>query len=344
MNCGSCSTIPPIRKEGTLWIRPVDGSIRHKLQQIGHVVLLDNHVMGCSYSNWDELLQLFLLLEAEESALEGKLKPRSEELAAHLLPDDWVDLAMLQARLEHYDTVQLILRREFSSHMQPIVDQDLQVIGYEFLLRQSPGKLAISPYQLFEVARSTGLYTYLDRAACVKAIETSARYLPQGTKRFVNFLPSSIRNPKFCLQHSFDTIAKLSLDPADFVFEVVETEEIKDLDALKRIFDEYRRHGVAVALDDLGAGYATIELMNRLEPDYVKIDRSLIQDCHRDLQKQRQIERIVQSAKAFDGKVLAEGIENSEDYLYCLQAGIPLAQGYLFGRPQQEPLDYVSIA
>lgn len=123
--------------------------------------------------------------------------------------------------------------------------------------------------------------------------------MPHGVKRFVNFLPSSIYNPEFCLTHTFEAIERLELDPKDFVFEVVETEQIQHMSILQHIFSVYRSRGMSVALDDVGAGYSTIELMNRLEPDFVKIDRSLIDQCDRDPVKQQQIIDIVEMSRRF---------------------------------------------
>jgi EAL domain-containing protein (putative c-di-GMP-specific phosphodiesterase class I) len=251
----------------------------------------------------------------------------------------WINLSMQHSRVKHADIVSIILERQFSSYMQPIVDASECIIGFEFLLRPAEHGRAFSSYELFEVAHETGLHSFLDRTARIKAIETSARLLPRGVKRFVNFLPSSIYNPEYCLTHTFEAIERLSLDPKDFVFEVVETEQIQHLSTLQHIFKVYRAHGMSVALDDVGAGYSTIELMNRLEPDFVKIDRSLIDHCDQDRIKQQKIVDIVQMSSQFGGKVLAEGIERIEEFDFCRSVGIELAQGYYFGKPAAYPPD-----
>ncbi|MFD1773742.1 EAL domain-containing protein [Paenibacillus rhizophilus] len=187
------------------------------------------------------------------------------------------------------------------------------------------------------MARRSGLHSFLDRAARISAIGSSARHLPEGIKRFVNFLPSSIYNPNYCLTNTFQTIQQQGLRPEDFVFEVVETEKIRDIDHLAAIFSKYREHGVNVALDDVGSGYSTVEFMLRLQPDYVKIDRGLISMCDQDPHKQTGIKEVVEKAGRFGGKVLAEGIERREEFQFCLDNGIELAQGYFFGKPELEP-------
>ena len=175
------------------------------------------------------------------------------------------------------------------------------------MLRPAEHGRAFSSYELFEVARETGLHSFLDRTARITAIETSAKYLARGVKRFVNFLPSSIYNPEYCLTHTFEAIERLSLDPKDFVFEVVETEQIQQLSTLQHIFEVYRSRGMSVALDDVGAGFSTIELMNRLEPDFVKIDRSLIDCCDQDEVKQQKIKTLFSYLIGLEAKCLPRG-------------------------------------
>ncbi|MFD2882276.1 EAL domain-containing protein [Paenibacillus rhizoplanae] len=205
------------------------------------------------------------------------------------------------------------------------------------MLRPLPQGSYFQPYELFEIARRTGFHSFLDRAARISAIETSSKLLPQGIKRFINFLPSSIYNPKYCLTHTFEAIRRLDQSPEDYVFEVVETEQISDIPHLHAIFAEYRQQGIRVALDDVGAGYSTLELMSSLQPDYVKVDRSLISFCDRDEEKQRMLREIISRAGQFGASLLAEGIERREEFLVCRDLGMDLGQGYLFGLPEDKP-------
>lgn len=286
----------------------------------------------------------FTNLEAVQSLIEeiGEIDPTlRDSLTVQITPlyeqaneEDWISLYMQESRFKHAELVSIILEHQFSSHMQPIVDASEQIIGYEFLLRPAENGKPFSSYELFEVARETGLHSFLDRTARIIAIETSALFLPHGVKRFVNFLPSSIYNPEYCLTHTFDAIERLALDPKDFVFEVVETEQIQHMSILQHIFEVYRSRGMSVALDDVGAGYSTIELMNRLEPDFVKIDRSLIDRCDQDSTKQEKILDIVEMSSRFGGQVLAEGIERMEEFEFCRSIGIELAQGYFLVNPR----------
>ncbi|KQY79582.1 hypothetical protein ASD24_19810 [Paenibacillus sp. Root52] len=340
MNCSGCSPIYPIEDQGTLYLRPFSPMLLEALQTQGMSIEHSDHYIWVHFDNLDMLQSdLEKIGRLDSSVLEAiSFQVRAMQEQADL--EDWISLGLLENRFKHADMVSVILEKKFSSHMQPIVDASQQIIGYEFLLRPAENGRSFNAYELFEIARDTGLHSFLDRTARISAIETSSVFLPQGIKRFVNFLPSSIYNPEYCLTHTFEVIERLGLDPKDFVFEVVETEPIKHMDALQHIFQVYRNHGMSVALDDVGAGFSTIELMNRLEPDFVKIDRSLIDHCDDDPVKQQKIIHIVEMSRRFGGQVLAEGVERIEEFDFCRSAGIELAQGYYFGKPSAQPPTY----
>ncbi|KOY17674.1 EAL domain-containing protein [Paenibacillus xylanivorans] len=337
MNCSGCSPIHPIEDQGTLYMRPISPALLEALQMQGRHVEHSDELIWMHFLNLESVQRCIEDILKIEATLPDTLMVQVTPLYGQADDDSWINLSMQEARLKHADLVSIILEHQFSSHMQPIVDASEQIIGFEFLLRPTEQGRPFSAYELFEVARDTGLHSFLDRTARIAAIETSAVLLPHGVKRFVNFLPSSIYNPEYCLTHTFETIERLSLDPKDFVFEVVETEQIQHMSILQHIFEVYRSHGMSVALDDVGAGFSTIEVMNRLEPDFVKIDRSLVDHCDQDLTKQQQIIDIVEMSRQFGGRVLAEGIERIEEFDFCRSVGIDLAQGYYFGKPTAYP-------
>ncbi|WP_426451479.1 EAL domain-containing protein [Paenibacillus sp. S-38] len=340
MECSACSRVTPIEDRGIVTVRSADPAVQHRIN--GQAGTGSASSPGSfRYNSQEELLgrlhELQRIFSAEErdevqltiAGLGGKSESRPSA----------VSLNHFFARLENHSLVQLIMKAEFTSHMQPIVDMETgSIFAYEFLLRAAEDGPSFQPYQLFQTAQATGLHSFLDRAARISAIEVSARHLSPGTKRFVNFLPSSIYNPNYCLSHTFAAIDRCSLDPADFVFEVVETERIEDIAHLRSIFQVYREHGMKVALDDVGSGFSTLEVLTALQPDFVKIDRGLVDRCDQDEGKQERIREILKRAASFGASVLAEGMERREEWEYCRSAGIRLAQGYLLGKPAAAPL------
>lgn len=249
---------------------------------------------------------------------------------------EWTPLGSLFGEVGGRGVSETILHKLFTTHMQPIVAGDGRTIGYEFLLRPLPELPPFRPAGLFEAARRTGQHGFLDRAARKTAIRMGASHLSDGTKRFINFLPSSLHEPDTCLRGTFEEIRNSGTSPEDYVFEVMETERLDD-PSIGRVFDVARTNGVRLALDDVGTGYATLDTVDRLRPDYVKMDRKWVSGCDTDAGKQKYIEGLLRRAAKFGGTVLAEGVERAEEWDYLRRTGVPLFQGYLFGRAAPVP-------
>ncbi|PLT34564.1 EAL domain-containing protein [Bacillus sp. V5-8f] len=276
----------------------------------------------------DKLGRLSLVPEADtfESTLLKKLED----------PIITYPLREVASRVGNHETVKIIQSTEFIGFFQPIVLlRDKSLFAYESLLRDPLGR--ISPGQLFKVAQETGMQSLLDQKARETAIKGRVGKINNGIKSFINFLPSTIYNPDYCLRHTFHIVERYGINPEDLVFEVVETEKIDDIDHLKKIFRTYQNQGMAVALDDFGAGYSTLDVLVQLQPDYVKIDRSNIMFCDSDTGKQEFLKNVVHVARELNIRTLAEGVERVEELQFCKDIGIDLAQGYLIGRPEAEP-------
>ncbi|RFU63504.1 EAL domain-containing protein [Peribacillus glennii] len=242
----------------------------------------------------------------------------------------------IRARISNNETVQIIQSTDFMGYFQPIVLlRDNSLFAYESLLRDPLGR--VSPGQLFRVAQETGMHSLLDQKARETAIKSRGGKIKNGIKSFINFLPSTIYNPEYCLRHTFQIVERYGVTPEDLVFEVVETEKIEDIGHLQKIFRTYKNQGMGVALDDFGEGYSTLDVMVELQPDYVKIDRSKIMNCDSDSGKQEFLKNVVHIARELNIQTLAEGIERMEELQFCKDIGMDLAQGYLIGRPEAEP-------
>ncbi|MEK3874897.1 EAL domain-containing protein [Paenibacillus sp. FSL H8-0122] len=336
MNCVDCADIDPIEDQGELKLRPCSDPLAAAIRNAGYEAFETSKTCIIPYHRKEELLKLIEMLVAAKDIADS-LSVCVKSKGAPAAPDRWLTFDQLKVRFANENLVSIIMSHDFCSHMQPIVNFSEEIVGFEFLLRPLPQGSYFQPYELFEIARRTGFHSFLDRAARISAIETGSKLLPKGIKRFINFLPSSIYNPKYCLTHTFEAIRRLDQNPEDYVFEVVETEQISDIAHLRAIFAEYRQQGMRVALDDVGAGYSTVELMSSLQPDYVKVDRSLISFCDRDEGKQRMLREIISRAGEFGASLLAEGIERREEFLVCRDLGMDLGQGYLFGLPEDKP-------
>ncbi|MGI8385548.1 EAL domain-containing protein [Robertmurraya sp. P23] len=291
----------------------------------------ENTFTEYEYSSFQEL-------EDHLNTLTIDLKNRPEVKAAlsseRVKPILLTSLPVLLERVKNREIVQVIQTGELIGHIQPIIDlQNNQLFAFESLLRTN-GMNQMPPGQLFQVAEKTGLLSMLDQRAREVAIQTRRKYIKKGVKSFINFLPSTIYNPEFCLQHTFHLVNRYGIDPTDLVFEVVETEKIEDVEHLQKVFITYKKQGMKVALDDVGSGFSTIDMLELLHPDYVKIDRSYIDHCDQDRQKQKFLREVQLVAQDLNIQVLAEGIERMEELELCRDLGMNLAQGYFIGKPK----------
>lgn len=340
--------------------------LRDAIRNVAGSAAPDELPLEMAYDNHRLLLELLSALQSKLSRADSerivcRIVYDSEPAGAEAIPAadpaaspegwngqaaaGWFRLSELFGEVGGRSVADYILHHLFTTYLQPIVLPGGKTMGYEFLLRPLPELMPFRPAVLFEEARKIGMHSFLDRAARHSAIRMSASHLQDGVKRFINFLPSSLHCPTSCIRETFAMMRETGTSPEDYVFEVMETEPL-DTPELQRVFDIYRQEGVLLALDDVGsgAGYTDLSVVDRLQPDYVKMDRRWVNGCDRDPAKQRYIEALLDRAARFNGIVLAEGVERKEEWEYLRRAGVPLFQGFLFGRAAPVPLPVAALA
>lgn len=215
----------------------------------------------------------------------------------------------------------------------------LALWGYECLMRgvALDGSL-VSPLTLLEWARQEELTFMLDRHVREMHLRNAgAAGLGPPIHLLVNFLPTAIYRPEFCLRTTVRAAAESGLEPDHVIFEVVESEQTTSRAHLRNLLAYYRATGFKVALDDVGSGYSGLALLADLNPDLIKIDRELVSRApespfHRDV-----CASLAKLGHDNGQMVLAEGIEREEEWALMTELGVNLLQGYLFGRPAPEP-------
>lgn len=247
-------------------------------------------------------------------------------------------LSKYKKEIESVELFEMFEEDRFEVHFQPIIDaKDEKIYGFESLIRGvSKEGLLVSPYEIFSFAKENELTFFLDRRARELAIINASNH-GVDKKLFINFIPTAIYDPAHCLQTTLKIAKELKFDPQNIVFEVVETEKITDVAHLKKIIEYYKINGFLTALDDVGSGYSSLNLMISLKPDIIKIDRDIIDRIDQDKIKQSVFKALVNAAKDASIKVLAEGIEREEEYLFAKEGGADFMQGYYFARPSSVP-------
>lgn len=238
--------------------------------------------------------------------------------------------------------IEAIDNQRYGSWFQPIVYADskpgeLRTFAHEALFRAfDKDKNLMSPALIFSMAHSSELLFSVDLAARRSAVECAAK-AGINSKVFINFNPSSIYDPAYCLRSTATAIADLGFKPSDIVFEITETHRVTDMAHLRGILAFYRNAGFGVALDDIGSGWSGLNMLKDVRPDYVKIDMDLVQHIDSDPLKQSIVEHLIQIARDNSNRVIAEGIERAEEHRMLVDMGADYLQGFYFAKPKKLP-------
>ncbi len=241
--------------------------------------------------------------------------------------------------LNNREFLDIFENNSLTTHFQPIVAlPTLEIVAYECLSRgvKADGSL-MAPDLMFKLAHENDLLFYLDRVCRENALK-SAAVKKITADIFINFIPTAIYVPETCLQSTMQWARQLEYDPSRIVFEVVETHQVEDLQHLRTILDFYRSKGFRTALDDIGSGHTNLATLAALGADVIKVDMEIIRGIDKDPVKQSIFTALATIAGENGIKVLAEGVETSEELAYVRQNGAQLAQGYLLAKPSAEPV------
>lgn len=220
----------------------------------------------------------------------------------------------------------LIANADVEMNFQPVVDlRSGDTLGVEALAR-FPVSFG-PPEQLFASAERLGLGLELERLTISEAWKEIERMAPE---QFVAFNVS----PKSLLHLAKIAQKRSDIPLSQVVVEVTEQTIVENYSDLRNVLGPLRDRGLRIAVDDAGAGYASLRHIVELQPDFIKIDRSLVHGVADDEVRKVAIEAFVLLSRSLGITIIAEGIEQPREMLVLRSLGVQAAQGYLFGRPQ----------
>ena len=225
----------------------------------------------------------------------------------------------------------------FTMAFQPIIDVEAgRVFAYEALARGPKGEPAMTVLgQVSEANR----YAF-DQNCRVKAITLASKLALEHTGALlsINFMPGAIYSPAACIQLTLKTARKFGFPLDRLMFEITETEEVRDRQRLCAIAEEYSRWGFKMALDDFGAGYCGLNLLSDVPVHVIKLDRELICNLHQRPAAMTIVRAMVELSTKLGCELIAEGVETLEEFRAIRACGLRLMQGYLLARPAFEAL------
>jgi EAL domain-containing protein (putative c-di-GMP-specific phosphodiesterase class I) len=120
------------------------------------------------------------------------------------------------------------------------------------------------------------------------------------------------------------------------VFELTEKSAVTDFTMFERVLSNYRSQGYRIAIDDIGSGYNSLKTLIYLKPEFIKLDKSLIQNIDQNIEQQQLVKLIIDYAKQSSTEIIAEGIERIEELAFICEQGVQYGQGYALGKPKEE--------
>jgi EAL domain-containing protein (putative c-di-GMP-specific phosphodiesterase class I) len=221
------------------------------------------------------------------------------------------------------------------THAQPMYRlRDNKLVAQEYLTRYVDAEGAILP--VGPILQEPGLATsdrltldlrFLEATFAAIALRGTASHL-----HFVNLEPVSLEAPGFW-EALPRWLGALPFTPDFVVLEFTESQGIHSLDALQGFSKRLRETGLRIAVDDLGAGVASLSHMARLAPDFIKADRSLVEQVHRRPYQAALLNALAHFARRMCIGFIAEGIETLEELESVMDADVPWGQGYILGQP-----------
>jgi EAL domain-containing protein (putative c-di-GMP-specific phosphodiesterase class I)/CheY-like chemotaxis protein len=202
-----------------------------------------------------------------------------------------------------------------------------RVVGVEALARFR-GPPRRGPSRWFEEATEVGLRSELELAAAETAF-AGLEALPRELYLSVNVSPRTVAGAAFRRLCA-------SVDGERVVIEVTEHAPIENYERLNQVLARIRALGVRLAIDDAGAGFASLRHILRLDPDFIKLDGSLIAGIEQDVSKQALATGLISFAEKIGATIVAEGIEREEEVVALRALGVHFGQGFYLGRPESE--------
>lgn len=239
----------------------------------------------------------------------------------------------------------IVQHRDIRVRYQPIVRlEDGRIHGFEALSAGPEGDIFESTEMMFSFAEGTDQILDLERLCRAESLRGASRLPGSGHRIFLNCSVHGFSDPELVAAGATQAL-DAGIRPEDIVFEVTERVAVTAWRQFRDVLLRLRRDGFSIAIDDTGAGYSSLQSVAEIEPDYLKLDISLVRDVHRSPIKRNLLETLVGFAGKLEAKVVAEGIEKNEEFHSLRELGVPLGQGYFFAPPAPVPsLVYFPVA
>lgn len=269
-----------------------------------------------------------MISAVDYAAFEAKTSGASEPVAFDRT--NYVLRAYDFKKIQVFNTV--IYENRMTYHFQPVVDAKTgDIFGYEALMRpQEIDGIKLTPLEVIKIAEEQNVLDEIERLTVSNAIDFLAENQDffSNKRLFINTIPNC-----FITDEEYEKLFNKYGELFDkIILEITEGSQIKP-ESIELMRSRYSSKRALFALDDYGSGYANESTLLSIQPDFIKIDRSLISGIDTDLQKQNLVGNMISFAKNHGIKTLGEGVEKRSELETVITLGVDYVQGYYTSKP-----------
>ncbi len=284
---------------------------------------------------WDRTLLKAddLIRNADIAMYRAKLGGRSR----YAIFDPAMHLQVINRLQLENDLRKALERQQLLLFYQPIVSlANQEIIGFEALVRwQHPSRGMIPPDQFITIAEETGLIipigAWILATACQQLAQWQQQF-PHRLKMSVNLSLKQLQE-SILMQQINQVIATTGIRCADLTLEITESMLVQNVAGTCALLTQIREKGIQISIDDFGTGYSSLSYLYQLPLDFLKIDRTFVQQMQSGSKNQVIAELIIALSNVLELQAIAEGIENPQQLQWLQALECELGQGYLFSRP-----------
>lgn len=236
----------------------------------------------------------------------------------------------------------IVKNNALKTFFQPVLNLSTgETIGYEALNRPAVTDQFPNTEMFYEFVGQSNQVFYFE---CFCRNLSFKRYIDrldgnlqkENSLLFINIHPHVMLDSNYHCGETLQLLSDLGLEPNQVVFELTEKSAVTDFPLFEKVLSNYRSQGFRIAIDDVGSGYNSLKTLIYLKPEFIKLDKSLIQNIDQKVEQQQLVKLIVEYAKLSSTEIIAEGIERLEDLAYIMEQGVHYGQGYALGKPHPE--------
>ncbi|AEA33675.1 EAL domain-containing protein [Hippea maritima] len=290
--------------------------------------IIPTFYIGASFYPLDGKNAEELLIKAEAALMSAKRSGENEiDFFREKIQQKAVKIVKLRNKLQ-----EAIKNKEFTLFYQPYYDvKTQQIAGAESLLRWIHDGKVIPPLEFIDVLENSNLIMDVEEQIIQEAIKTIAS-LKREIPISINISPKSFKRD-YIVPFIKETLNEYNIRGELLTIEIVERVFLENTEYTKTIMERLRNFGIKIAVDDFGTGYSSLTYIKELPIDIIKIDMSFIRNMVSSEKDLKLVKLIIDIARQFDLKTIAEGVETQEQFNILREMGCNYIQGYLFSKP-----------